>query len=248
MIEIIKAKNRHFSDFGWLKTYWLFSFSSYFDPYNIQFGSLRVFNDDIVAPGTGFSTHSHEEMEIVTIVLDGEMTHKDSMGNKAVIRAGDVQRMSAGTGLTHSEFNLAEKPVHFYQIWIFPDPKGLAPTYDQKTYGAGEWQNRLFPVASGQNISGAVTFHTDATIYRCNLEMGKEVIHQTIAGRLIFMYLTDGHLSANSHELLAKDQARIDIHEPLVIKAQECSDFILIEVSVGTGVGYSPEILKGRSK
>ncbi|MDD3813470.1 MAG: pirin family protein [Desulfocapsaceae bacterium] len=248
MIEIIKAKNRHFSDFGWLKTYWLFSFSSYFDPHNIQFGSLRVFNDDIVAPGTGFPTHPHEEMEIVTIVLNGEMTHEDSMGNKAVIKAGDVQRMSAGTGLTHSEFNLAEKPVHFFQIWIFPDQRGLAPTYDQKTYAAGDWQNRLFPLASGQNISGAVTFHTDATIYRCNLETGKEVTHQAIAGRRIFIYLTDGHLTANGHELLAKDQAQIDISEPLVIKAQERSGFILIDVPSDTGFGYSQDILKGRSK
>ena len=230
MIEIIKADRRHFSDFGWLQTYWLFSFSSYFDPQNIQFGSLRVFNDDIVAPGTGFPTHPHEEMEIVTIVLDGEMTHEDSMGNKTVIRTGDVQRMSAGTGLTHSEFNLAEKPVHFYQIWIFPDQAGLAPTYDQKTYAAGDWHNRLFPVASGQGISGAVTFHTDATIYRCNLEAGKEVIHQALADRWIFIYLTDGQLVVNGQDLGAKDQARIDMDEPLVIKALERSDFILIDV------------------
>ena len=121
MIEIVKAGARHLSDFGWLKTYWLFSFSDYYDPRNIQFGALRVFNDDVVQPGTGFPTHPHEEMEIVTIVLDGEMTHQDSMGNKTVIRTGDVQRMSAGTGLTHSEYNLADRPVHFYQIWIFPD-------------------------------------------------------------------------------------------------------------------------------
>ncbi len=123
MIDIIKADQRHFSDFGWLQTYWLFSFSSYFDPQNIRFGSLRVFNDDVVNPGTGFPTHPHEEMEIITIVLEGEMTHQDSMGNKTVIKAGDVQRMSAGTGLTHSEYNLAEKPVHFYQIWISARPK-----------------------------------------------------------------------------------------------------------------------------
>ncbi|MCK7503163.1 MAG: pirin family protein [Desulfobacterales bacterium] len=107
MIRIVSKSKRHYSDFGWLKTYWLFSFSNYFDPDNIQFGALRVFNDDVVQPGTGFPTHPHEEMEIVTIVLEGEMTHADSMGNRTVIRAGDVQRMSAGTGLTHSEFNLA---------------------------------------------------------------------------------------------------------------------------------------------
>ena len=162
-VEIIKADNRHFSDFGWLKTYWLFSFSSYFDPHNIQFGALRVFNDDIVQPGMGFPTHPHEEMEIVTIVLDGEMTHEDSMGNRTVIRAGDVQRMSAGTGLTHSEFNLARKPVHFHQIWIFPDTAGLRPSYDQKTFAPQARRNRLCPVASGQNLPRTVTFHTDAT-------------------------------------------------------------------------------------
>ena len=165
-MEIIKANQRHFSDFGWLQTHWLFSFANYFDPRNIQFGALRVFNDDLVAPGTGFPTHPHEEMEIVTIVLDGEMTHADSMGNNAVIRTGDVQRMSAGTGLTHSEFNLASQPVHFYQIWIFPDEAGLRPTYDQKSFHPDAWRNRLLPLASGQHLPGTVSFHTDATIYR----------------------------------------------------------------------------------
>ena len=248
MIEIIKASRRHFSDFGWLKTYWLFSFSSYFDPHNIQFEALRVFNDDIVEPGTGFPTHPHEEMEIVTIPLEGEITHKDSMGNKAVIKAGDVQRMSAGTGLTHSEFNLAEKPVHFYQIWIFPDEKRLAPTYDQKTYDAENWKNRLFPVASGQNIPGTVTFHTDATIYRCSLEAGKAVTHETTAGRRIFIYLTAGSISANDHVLVAKDQARIDTEAPLLLKALERSDLILIDVPSCKGWGYSQETLKGERK
>src|SRR5210317_1297551 len=162
MIEIIKADERHFSDFGWLKTYWLFSFSNYFDPHNIQFGALRVFNDDVVEPGTGFPTHPHEEMEIITIVLDGEMTHEDSMGNKAVIRAGDVQRMSAGTGLTHSEFNLAEQPVHFYQVWLLPDKKNLEPSYDQKSFTFNEWQNTLLPIASGQGVENTVSFHTNA--------------------------------------------------------------------------------------
>ena len=118
MIHVIRADDRHFTDFGWLKTYWLFSFSEYYDPVNIQFGALRVFNDDVVAPHTGFGTHPHQEMEIITIVLDGEVTHEDSLGTKAVIRAGDVQRMSAGTGIRHSEFNLGEVPAHFYQIWL----------------------------------------------------------------------------------------------------------------------------------
>ncbi len=247
-IEIIKADSRHFSDLGWLKTYWLFSFSSYFDPHNIQFGALRVFNDDIVQPGTGFPTHPHDEMEIITIVLDGEMTHEDSMGNRTVIRAGDVQRMSAGTGLTHSEFNLASKPVHFYQIWIFPDKADLNPTYDQKSFMPNEWRNRLFPVASGQNLPGTVTFHTDATIYRCELDTGREVTLNDTTGRRIFVYLTKGPLSVNGNMMASKDQARIDIDESLILKADERADFILIDVPSCKGWGYSAETLRGRKK
>jgi quercetin 2,3-dioxygenase len=201
MIQIIRKEDRHFSNFGWLKTYWLFSFSNYFDPNNIQFGALRVFNDDIVAPGTGFPTHPHQEMEIITIVLDGEMTHEDSMGNKAIIKANDVQRMSAGTGLTHSEFNLAEKPVHFYQIWIFPDKFGLEPTYDQKTYDPSKWKNTLFPVASGQGMHDTVTFHTDATIYRSALDKAQNLSFEGTRGRRLFVYLTRGRLFVNGHEL-----------------------------------------------
>ena len=245
-IEIIKADSRHFSDFKWLQTYWLFSFSNYFDPHNIQFGALRVFNDDIVQPGKGFPTHPHEEMEIITIVLDGEMTHEDSMGNKTVIRAGDVQRMSAGTGLTHSEFNLARKPVSFYQIWIFPDKAGLRPTYDQKFFASDEWKNRLLPVASGQNLPDTVTFHTDATIYRCELDKGMEVDLKNTASRRIFVYLTKGRLSANGNWMASKDQARIDIEDPLVLKTNEQADFILIDVPSCKGWGYSAETLRGQ--
>jgi quercetin 2,3-dioxygenase len=134
------------------------SFSEYYDPENIQFGALRVFNDDVVAPHTGFGTHPHEEMEIITIVLDGEVTHEDSLGTKAVMRAGDVQRMSAGTGIHHSEFNLGEVPAHFYQVWIYPDTSGLPPSYDQKSFAGTMWTNRLVPVASGQGLPDVVTF------------------------------------------------------------------------------------------
>ena len=248
MIEIIPAAKRHFSDFNWLKTYWLFSFSDYYDPRNIQFGALRVFNDDVVEPGTGFPTHPHREMEIVTIVLDGEMTHEDSMGNRTIIRAQDVQRMSAGTGLTHSEFNRAEKPVHFFQIWLFPDQPQLAPSYDQKTFSATDWKNRLFPVASGQNQPGAVSFHTAATIYRCGLETGYSVTMELSAGRRIFVYLIRGRLSINGQAMTEKDQARIDIDDSLVIKAPEPAELILIDVPSCKGWGYGPETLKGRKK
>lgn len=245
MIEIIRAGDRHFTDFGWLKTYWLFSFSHYFDPRNIQFGALRVFNDDVVAPGMGFPTHPHEEMEIVTIVLEGEMTHQDSMGNKARIKAGDVQRMSAGTGLTHSEFNLSDGSVHFYQIWLFPDTPGLAPTYDQKSFSADSWRNRLFPVASGQGFPGTVTFHTDATIFRCALDAGRAVTHAGTTGRRIFLYLKEGRIAVNEADMQAGDQARVDIEEPLSLVAREKTDLILIDVPSCKGWGYDEATLKG---
>ena len=248
MIEIIKANQRHFTDFGWLKTFWLFSFSDYFDPHNIQFGALRVFNDDVAEPGKGFPTHPHEEMEIITVVLDGEITHEDSMGNKAVIKPGDVQRMSAGTGLTHSEFNLADRPVHFYQIWIFPDEAGLSPTYDQRSFTPDQWKNRLLPVASGQNKPDTVSFHTDATIYRSALDAGKDLTFYGTAGRRIFIYLTSGKLEVGESILEPNDQARIDTDAPLAIKAQDASEFILIDIPSCKGWGYSKETLSGSDK
>jgi redox-sensitive bicupin YhaK (pirin superfamily) len=245
MIEIIRADRRRFSDFGWLQTYWLFSFANYFDPRNIQFGALRVFNDDVVAPGTGFPTHPHEEMEIVTVVLDGEMTHADSMGNRTVIRAGDVQRMSAGTGLTHSEYNLADRPVRFYQIWIFPDAAGLEPSYDQKTFDSAEWRNGLFAVASGQGIPNAVTFHADASIYRASLDAGRDLVFENTRGRRVFVYVTGGGLSIQGLAVGEKDQARADVEEPLSIRAERDSEFVLIDVPSCRGWGYDEGTLRG---
>jgi len=248
MMDMIRADQRHFSDFGWLKTYWLFSFSDYFDPHNIQFGALRVFNDDVVEPGKGFPTHPHEEMEIITVVLDGEMTHQDSMGNKAAIKTGDVQRMSAGTGLTHSEFNLADEPVHFYQIWVFPDEKGLKPSYDQKHFEPELWKNKLLPVASGQNKPGTVSFHSDATIYRSSLDAGNELSCDGTAGRRIFIYLTSGKLNVDGSILEPGDQARIDKESSVNIRAQIDSEFVLIDVPSCKGWGYSKETLSGSDK
>ena len=246
MIKIIKADERHFSNFGWLRTYWLFSFSDYYDPENIQFGALRVFNDDVVEPGTGFPTHPHQEMEIVTIVLEGEITHRDSMGNKAIIQAGDVQRMSAGTGLTHSEFNLVDKPVHFYQIWIYPNVRELKPTYDQKHFSPSSWKNRLVPVASGQGLPDVVTFHTNATIYRADLDKGQQVEFKTEDSRRIFVYITEGDLSINNEDMRRGEQARIDLERKLILKASRDTRLILIDVPSCKGWGYDKKTLKGK--
>ena len=248
MIDIIPSKHRHFSDFGWLKTYWLFSFANYYDPQNIQFGALRVFNDDIVEPASGFPTHPHQEMEIITVVLDGEMTHEDSMGNKAVIKKGDVQRMSAGTGLTHSEFNLAEEPVHFYQIWLLPDTPKLVPSYDQKSFLASEWHNRLLPIASGQGLDNVVTFNTDATIYRCELDAEQKLTFDNTTGRRIFIYLKEGALMVNGQPLKMSDQARIDTEAPVSIETDQHADFILIDLPSCKGWGYSEKTLQGSQK
>lgn len=233
MIRIIPKKERHHSDFGWLDTYWLFSFSDYYDRNNVQFGSLRVFNDDIVAPRTGFPSHPHREMEIITIVLSGEIAHQDSMGNWSVIRAGDVQRMSAGTGLTHSEYNLSDKSVHFYQIWIYPDRPGGAPSYDQRSFTSEQWSNKLLPVASGQGLAGAVTFDADATIYRADLASGKELSFQTGADRAVFIYLTSGALRVNGEILRSNDQARFEPEGVINLRAKKDASLILIDVPAG---------------
>lgn len=227
---IIAANQRHFKDMGWLQTYWLFSFSNYYDPANMGHGKLRVFNDDVVRPGTGFPTHPHEEMEIITIVLKGKISHKDSMGNAGVIRAGEVQRMSAGTGLTHSEYNDADRDLHFYQVWILPDVVGLPPSYEQKEFTEDDFKNVLFPLASGQNHAGAVSFHTDATIYRSRLDASRQLEHRPSSDRKLFIYLTSGRLQVNGKALADRDQARIESVDRLELKAEQDADFILIDV------------------
>src|SRR5262249_7367695 len=230
MIKTIKTAQRHFSDFGWLKTYWLFSFDNYYDPANTEFGTLRVFNDDVVAPGSGFPAHSHREMEIVTVVLSGEMTHKDSTGAQTSIRAGEVQRMSAGTGITHSEYNLGKDPVHLYQIWIRPSARGLAPGYEQRSFDESSFKNALHPVASGQGLPGVVSMHTDSSIYLCELEEGRSIEFNTNHSRGIFVYVGNGELTLNDQILETNDQARIELEEALTIKATKPSRIILLDV------------------
>ncbi|WP_299978756.1 pirin family protein [Desulfobacula sp.] len=230
MINIIKSKDRHFSDMGWLKTYWLFSFSNYHDPKNVSHGMLRVFNDDVVDAHTGFDIHPHEEMEIVSIILDGEMTHKDTMGNETVIRKNDVQRMTAGTGLFHSEKNSSDKPVHFYQIWIKPDKNRLEPSYDQKTYNPELWKNKLAIVASNKPDESIVKLNTDASLYRAQLDKGKAVDCYLYDNRMPFIYVISGQIEINGEKLKKNDQARISNETKLSITAVDSSDLILIDV------------------
>lgn len=230
MIQIIKAKDRHFNDLGWLKTYWLFSFSNYYDAENISHGRLRVFNDDVVEARKGFGTHPHEEMEIVSIVLEGEMVHKDTMGNEITIRKNDVQRMTAGTGLYHSEKNHSDHPVHFYQIWITPDKKGLAPSYDQKSFNPDQWKNNLALLASDETVDGIVGLNTAASIYRAALEAGKQLELKFTENSRPFIYVMNGRMEINKHIIETSDQARIESESSIEIVANEPSEFILIDV------------------
>lgn len=230
MLKKIVAADRHYNDLGWLQTYWLFSFSNYYDPENLQHGTLRVFNDDIVQPQTGFNTHPHEEMEIVSVILDGEMTHKDSMGNEILIKKGDVQRMTAGTGLQHSEWNTGNKPVSFFQIWILPDKRGLQPTYDQKYFDDGYFKNRLALIASGELAEEAVHLNTDAAFYRSRLIKDFELSYDSRKGYCQFIYVVKGHLIVNGEHVATRDQLRIQGEDLLYLQAHRTSDFLLIEI------------------
>ncbi|MBU0962085.1 MAG: pirin family protein [Proteobacteria bacterium] len=234
MIKIIPSEKRHFSDFGWLQTYWLFSFSAFYDQENIRHGALRVFNDDIVQPQTGFGLHPHEEMEIVSIILEGEMVHKDTMGNETTIRTNDVQRMTAGTGLKHSEQNIGSAPVHFYQMWIYPDKRGLAPSYAQKNFTPDTWQNRLALLASNKNEENIVPLNTDGSIYRATLADDRIVTYNPASDRKIFLYVIDGGISVNGLEMKKGDQGRIDGEKSLEITTTAKGDFLLIDVPSGT--------------
>jgi len=252
MLRIIPAEMRHFSDFGWLKSYWLFSFSNYYNPDNIRFGDLRVFNDDTVKPGTGYPTHPHSEMEIVTVVLEGEITHEDSSGNKMVLGEGEVQSISAGPGIEHSEFNLGSKPLRFYQIWIYPTRCLSEPAYSKRKFEASEWKNQLLPLVSGQGLPEVMPMNADATVYRAELEPEKDLHYETNGCRRIFIYSSSGELLVNGQRLRQGDQARADLEKTLHIEAvspgEEPADFVLIDVPSCKGWGLDEKTLMGGRK
>lgn len=230
MIKVIEAEKRHFTDMGWLKTYWIFSFADYHDPSNVQHGMLRVFNDDVVAPRSGFDIHPHNEMEIVSIILTGEMEHQDTMGNRTVLRQNDVQRMTAGTGLQHSEKNRSDNPVHFFQIWIKPDKVGLTPSYHQLSFSPETWRNKLSLVATSHEIKNTVRLNSEGSIYRAALDVGHTELYKPAVDRKIFIYIIKGSISANDVQLKIGDQGRVSSEEAVRFSANENSEFILIDV------------------
>lgn len=219
MISIRPAEARGHANHGWLDTYHTFSFADYYDPKNVHFRSLRVINEDKVAPGYGFGTHPHNDMEIITYVLEGALAHKDSMGNGSAIVPGEVQRMSAGTGVMHSEFNHSkDEEVHLYQIWIFPEKKGIDPGYEQKFFSDEEKLNKLRVIASPDAENGAVKIHQDAKLFATILEEGKSVTHDLKRGRGAWIQVARGSVTVNGRALKAGDGAAISDEEKITLK------------------------------
>ena len=211
MIHIRKANDRGHANHGWLDTYHTFSFADYYDPEQMGYRTLRVINEDRVAPGGGFGTHGHRDMEIVTYVLEGALAHQDSMGNRGVIRPGEVQRMSAGTGVLHSEMNASDKePVHFLQIWILPERGGITPGYEQKRV---DFSDGLRLIASPEGEEGAVKIHQDARLYGARIDNGTTVEHKFADGRHGWLQVARGEVEVNGKKLNAGDGAAIE-NEP----------------------------------
>jgi redox-sensitive bicupin YhaK (pirin superfamily) len=230
-IQVIKADARHFSDDGWLKTYWLFSFSDYHDPDNLDFGTLRVFNDDLIAPHSGFPEHPHRDKEIVTVVYRGRLTHRDDQGNEGVVGKGEVQRMSAGAGVMHAEMNEGDEEVHLHQIWLEPRALGERPSYEKGTFSLADHRNALVPVASGRE-EAVVSMNSDSTIYLAELQSDRMVTLGLGEGRGAFIYLTRGTVAVNGQGIGAFDQARLT-HAPYAkIKALKDSTMVIVEVPI----------------
>jgi redox-sensitive bicupin YhaK (pirin superfamily) len=231
MINVRRAAERGHFNFGWLDTQHTFSFGEYYDPRNMGFRALRVINEDHVRAGHGFPTHPHRDMEIITYVLEGALEHKDSMGNGTVITPGEVQRMSAGTGIRHSEKNSsADEDVHLLQIWIIPDEQGLTPSYEQKMFEAEEKRGRLRLIASNDGRDGSVTVHQDANLYAALLEPGEEVTHQLSPGRHAWVQVARGELELNGQLLQQGDGVAASDESKLKMKGREASEILLFDL------------------
>ncbi len=232
MITVRKASERGRTNTGWLDSYHTFAFGDYFDPQFLGFRSLRVINDDRVAPGTGFGMHPHRDMEIVTWVLQGALEHRDSLGSGSVIRPGDLQHMTAGTGIRHSEFNPSgAEPVHLLQVWIKPDKKGLTPAYGQRTFPESERRGRLRRLAGPAGSDGAVTIHQDADLYATLLDKGQEVSHALRPGRHAWVHVATGSARVNGTALAAGDGAAVTDEAQLTLAADGPAEVLLFDLA-----------------
>jgi len=231
MITVRKAEERAHFDFGWLNTYHSFSFGEYYDPKHTRFRTLRVINEDFVQAGHGFPTHGHRDMEIVTYILQGALEHRDSMGTGSIIRRGDAQRMSAGTGVTHSEANPSrDEPVHLLQIWIFPREQNLKPEYEEKKFSDDEKRNRLRLIVSPDGSDGSVKIHQDAKIFASLLDERQEVVHSLENGRSAWLQVAAGSVRLNDVALKRGDGAAVTQESNLRITAQEPVEILLFDL------------------
>lgn len=231
MMDIIESGSRGSADHGWLRAKHTFSFADYRNPERVHFGKLRVINEDRIAPGMGFGTHPHKDMEIVTYIIDGAIEHKDSMGNGTVITAGEVQRMSAGTGVQHSEFNHSkDSELHLLQIWIFPEQHGLEPGYEQTRYSREDKLNQLRLVGSRDGRDGSITIHQDINLYASVLEKGKKVSLDLPGDRKVFVQVVDGEITVNDQPLSTGDGAQLQNESTLLISASGNSEFLLFDM------------------
>ena len=234
MTEIRRADERGYADHGWLKSYHSFSFADYFDPAHVEFGPLRVINEDRVVPGAGFGTHGHRDMEIISYVLDGALAHKDSTGTSSVIRPGDVQRMSAGRGVMHSEFNHSqERPVHFLQIWIQPNVRGIAPEYEEKRFGPEEKRGRLRLIASPDGADGSVLIHQDARVYAGLFDGEERATLEVAPGRRVYVHVARGRLTANGESLAAGDALKLRGVERLALGSGSDAEVLVFDLPGG---------------
>ena len=232
MIQVRKAAERGHFDHGWLDTQHTFSFGDYSDPAHMGFRSLRVINDDRVAPGQGFGMHGHRDMEIVTYVLDGALEHKDSLGNGSIIRAGELQRMTAGTGVRHSEFNPSDKEgVHLYQIWLLPERTGLKPSYEELAVGEEEKRGRFRLVASPDGSDGSLTIHQDARLYLASLLPGQAVAHPIEPGRAAWLQVLRGSVNVLGNDLSVGDGVAVTDENALSVQAVVPSEVLLFDLA-----------------
>ena len=235
MAEIRRSQDRGYADHGWLKSYHSFSFAGYHDPQHVHFGPLRVINEDRVVPGAGFGTHGHRDMEIISYVLDGELAHKDSTGTSSTIRPGDVQRMSAGSGVQHSEFNGSQQhPVHFLQIWILPNVVGIPAGYEEKRFSEDEKRGRLRLIASPGGAQGSVHIHQDAQVYAGLFDGAEQAQLQVASGRLIYVHVARGRVIANGEVLEAGDALKLTSEPELRLGGGEASEVIVFDLPADT--------------
>lgn len=234
MMNVIPSDQRYHADHGWLQTNWHFSFSDYYDPRNMNWSALRVFNDDVIQPGGGFPPHPHRDMEIVTYVLKGGVQHGDNLGNEGVIQAGEVQVMSAGKGIVHSEFNASEtEPVHLLQLWILPRHKGTKPRWEQRSWsgdGKDVRDGKLHAVVSDGSIPGTLVIDQDAAIYVGKLATGQEIRHESRPGRHAYLFVIEGIATVNGTDLNQGDQARIADEPKVALRAKTDAHVILLDL------------------